>query len=75
MAPVYLLDIYKIIDTLLDEIHNTRVLETDPERSWFVEGQLDALTEVREYLRNGYEGKLPKRLRERNMPLGNQDSL
>ena len=73
MAPIYLLDIYKIIDTQLTELRDLQAStnDVDLETSWLLKGRLDALIEVRDFLKNGYEGKLPKRLQEKNAHLGN----
>lgn len=73
MAPIYLLDIYKIIDTQLAELRDLRDSghQANLKTSWILKGRLDALTEVRDFLKDGYERKLPKRLRQKNAPLGN----
>ena len=73
MAPIYLLDIYKIIDTQLAKLRELQssASQVDVESSWLLEGRVDALTDVRDFLKRGYEGKLPKRLQAKNTPLGN----
>jgi len=72
MAPVYLLDIFKIIDKHLAELQKVKASATHGESSniKFLKGRLDALIEVRDFLKNGYEGKLPRRMRPKTTPLG-----
>ena len=64
MAPIYLFDIYKILDTRRAELHALQVSANpeDVETRWFLKGRENALMELRDFLKNGYEGKLPRRL-------------
>ena len=65
MAYVYLLDFYKFIDARLEDA--TGSLETandDQATAKFGQGRIDALTEFQHFLKENFNPKLPRRIRE-----------
>ena len=65
MAYVYLLDLYKQIENRINEAQNG--LETsgiDELTAKFEKGRIDALIEIREFLKENFNTKLPRRIRE-----------
>ena len=65
MAYVYLLDLYKQIE---DRIDNARqVLEKsdfDERAAGFEKGRIDALNDIKCFLEDNFNSKLPRRIRE-----------
>jgi hypothetical protein len=65
MAYVYLLDLYKYIDERLgqttDGLDNA---DGDAPIAKFGQGRIDALTEFQNYLKENFNPKLPRRIRE-----------
>jgi len=65
MAYVYLLDLYKYIDARLEDA--TGGLDTpqgDMATAKFEQGRIDALTEFQNFLKDNFNPKLPRRIRE-----------
>ena len=65
MAYVYLMDLYKQIENRINDAQNG--LETsgiDEFSTKFEKGRIDALTEIREFLQENFNTKLPRRIRE-----------
>lgn len=65
MAYVYLLDLYKYIDARLEDA--TGSLENpqdDISTVKFEQGRIDALTEFQNFLKENFNPKLPRRIRE-----------
>jgi hypothetical protein len=65
MAYVYLLDLYKYIDERLgqttDGLDNA---DGDAPIAKFEQGRIDALTEFQDFLKENFNPKLPRRIRE-----------
>ena len=66
MSYVYLLDLHKLINQRLTELrqlidHN----ENDPEDNYFHKGQIDILSDFKEFLVEHLNPKLPKAIREK----------
>ena len=65
MAYVYLLDLYKYIDERLDQATDGRdKANYDLPLGKFEQGRIDALTEFRHFLKDNFNPKLPRRIRE-----------
>jgi hypothetical protein len=65
MAYVYLLDLYKYIDERLGQATDGRDNAGDNlSLGKFEQGRIDALTEFKEYLKENFNSKLPRRIRE-----------
>jgi hypothetical protein len=65
MAYVYLLDLYQYIDERLGRAADGRDrADGDLMRAKFEQGRIDALTEFQEYLKENFNPKLPRRIRE-----------
>jgi len=65
MAYVYLLDLYKYIDARLeDATHGPGVPKGDTATAKFEQGRIDALTEFQNFLKENFNPKLPRRIRE-----------
>lgn len=65
MAYVYLLDLYKQIE---DRIDNARQVldksDVDERTAGFEKGRIDALNEIKGFLEDNFNSKLPRRIRE-----------
>ena len=65
MAYVYLLDLYQYIDERLDRSTDGRNRANgDLPQVKFEQGRIDALTEFKGYLKENFNPKLPRRIRE-----------
>ena len=65
MAYIYLLDLYKYIDERLGQAMDGRnQASEDLSLVKFEQGRIDALTEFKEFLRENFNPKLPRRIRE-----------
>lgn len=65
MAYVYLLDLYKYIDERLGQATDGRDKAGDNlSRGKFEQGRIDTLTEFKEFLKENFNPKLPRRIRE-----------
>ena len=65
MAYVYLLDLYKYIDERLGQATDVRdEADGDLLAVKFEQGRIDALSEFQEYLKENFNPKLPRRIRE-----------
>ena len=65
MAYVYLLDLYTYTDERLAQAREGRDnAHHDSPSGNFEQGRIDALTEFQEYLRENFNPKLPRRIRE-----------
>lgn len=62
MSHNYLLDTYQFIDTRLEEARASRAAARDDHRQRFIDGRLDALQDLRDYLGSCYNRKLPRRI-------------
>ncbi len=67
MAPIYLFDLYRVIDDQAKKVYSflqgDQQLPTNEKK--FGEGQLDALQEIKQFLADSYNIKLPKKLRKK----------
>ncbi len=65
MAYVYLLDLYKQIE---DRIDNARQVldksDVDERAARFERGRIDALNDIKGFLEDNFNSKLPRRIRE-----------
>ena len=69
MAYVYLLDLYKYIEERLgDATGELDKAEGDTSTLKFEQGRIDALTEFQDFLRDHFNPKLPRRIRESLTP-------
>ena len=65
MAYVYLLDLYKYIDERLGEAaEGPDQADGDVSVGKFEQGRIDALTEFQDFLKENFNPKLPRRIRE-----------
>ena len=65
MAYVYLLDLYKYIDERISEAADGLDQEdADVPIGKFEQGRIDALTEFQDFLKENFNPKLPRRIRE-----------
>ena len=65
MAYVYLLDLYKYIEERLGEATDgLNKADGDVPIAKFEQGRIDALTEFQDYLKENFNPKLPRRIRE-----------
>lgn len=65
MAYVYLLDLYKQIEDRLKHAHaGLEEAGADELAAGFERGRIDALIEVRHFLEDNFNAKLPRRIRE-----------
>ena len=65
MAYVYLLDLYKYIDERLGQAREGRHKANDDlSLGKFEQGRIDALTEFQDFLKENFNPKLPRRIRE-----------
>ena len=65
MAYVYLLDLYKYIEERLGEAADgLNKANGDVPIAKFEQGRIDALTEFQDYLKENFNPKLPRRIRE-----------
>ena len=65
MAYVYLLDLYKYIDERLGEAADgLDQADGDVAVGKFEQGRIDALTEFQDFLKENFNPKLPRRIRE-----------
>ncbi|MDM8536159.1 hypothetical protein QUF70_05350 [Desulfobacterales bacterium HSG17] len=66
MAYIYLLNLHEIIDKKINEVKkgiaNT---SNDPWRIKFLEGRIQALTELKIFLTNNLNSKFPRKIRKR----------
>jgi hypothetical protein len=62
MSHNYLLDTYRIIDTRLGDARDGRMNSHDDHERCFMDGRLDALHDLRDYLSRRYDIKLPRRI-------------
>jgi hypothetical protein len=69
MAYVYLLDLYKYIDERLGQAADG-LDQADGEllSAKFEQGRIDALTEFQDFLKENFNPKLPRRIRESLTP-------
>jgi hypothetical protein len=68
MSHNYLFDTYRYLQQRLDDIR-PRLTGADASIRSYANGQLDALCDLEQFLKEHYEGKLPRRLRKQNRPL------
>ena len=69
MAYIYLLDLYKYIDERLGQARDGRDKAGDDlSLGKFEQGRMDALTEFQEFLKENFNPKLPRRIRESLTP-------
>ncbi len=69
MAYVYLLDLYKYIDERLGQAREGRNKANDDlSLGKFEQGRIDALTEFQDFLKENFNPKLPRRIRESLIP-------
>ncbi len=65
MAYVYLLDFYKYIeDRLAEATDSLDQADRDAAIGKFEQGRIDALTEFQDFLKENFNPKLPRRIRE-----------
>ena len=65
MAYVYLLDLYKYIDERISEAADgLDQADGDVSVGKFEQGRIDALTEFQDFLKENFNPKLPRRIRE-----------
>ena len=65
MAYVYLLDLYKYIDERISEAADGLYqADGDVPIGKFEQGRIDALTEFQDFLKENFNPKLPRRIRE-----------
>ena len=65
MAYVYLLDLYKYIEERIGEAaEELDEAENDAPAAQFEQGRINALTEFQNFLRDNFNPKLPRRIRE-----------
>jgi hypothetical protein len=65
MAYVYLLDLYKYIDERISEAADgLDQADDDVSIGKFEQGRIDALTEFQDFLKENFNPKLPRRIRE-----------
>jgi len=65
MAYVYLLNLYKYIDERLDQATDgLDKADGDLLSGKFEQGRIDALTEFQDFLKENFNPKLPRRIRE-----------
>ena len=65
MAYVYLLDLYKYIEERLGEATDElNKADGDVPIAKFEQGRIDALTEFQDFLKENFNPKLPRRIRE-----------
>jgi hypothetical protein len=65
MAYVYLLDFYKYIDDRLGKAaEGLDLADRDAAIGKFEQGRIDALTEFQDFLKENFNPKLPRRIRE-----------
>ena len=65
MAYVYLLDLYKYIDERLGRATDGRDKANDDlALGKFEQGRIDSLTEFKDFLKENFNPKLPRRIRE-----------
>jgi hypothetical protein len=65
MAYVYLLDLYKYIEERLGEATAERdKADSNVQTAKFEQGRIDALTEFQDFLKENFNPKLPRRIRE-----------
>ena len=65
MAYVYLLDLYKYIDEKLGQAKDGRDQANEDQSSGkYEQGRIDALTEFQIFLKENFNPKLPRRIRE-----------
>ncbi|MBW1852043.1 MAG: hypothetical protein JRJ15_11550 [Deltaproteobacteria bacterium] len=66
MSYVYLLDIHKLIDQRLAEASQSiETTENDPGKTKFREGQIDILSDYKEFLIDNLNPKLPRAIRKK----------
>ncbi len=74
MAYIYLLDLYKYIDKRLGEataeLNNA---DSNVQTAKFGQGRIDALTEFQDYLKENFNPKLPRRIRDTYFGKGSKD--
>ena len=69
MAYVFLLDLYRYIDERLGQARDGRDKAGDDlSLGKFEQGRMDALTEFQEFLKENFNPKLPRRIRESLTP-------
>jgi len=72
MAYVYLLDLYKYLEERLGNATNELdQADGDVPAEKFEQGRIDALTEFQDFLKENFNPKLPRRIRETYF--GNKD--
>ena len=65
MAYVYLLDLYKFIEDRLEEATDRlRQVDGDVPAEKFEQGRIDILLEFQDFLKENFNPKLPRRIRE-----------
>jgi hypothetical protein len=65
MAYVYLLDLYKYLEERLGNATNgLDQVDGDVPAEKFEQGRIDALTEFQDFLKENFNPKLPRRIRE-----------
>lgn len=65
MAYVYLLDLYKFIEDRLEEATDRlRQVDDDVPAEKFEQGRIDILMEFQDFLKENFNPKLPRRIRE-----------
>ena len=65
MAYVYLLDLYKHIEKRMEDArHGLQQADGDVPDSKFEQGRIDILTEFRDFLKDNFNPKLPRRIRK-----------
>jgi len=65
MAYVYLLDLYKyLLDRLNEATDALDKADGDVPAGKFEQGRIDALTEFQDFLKENFNPKLPRRIRE-----------
>ncbi len=74
MAYIYLLDLYKYIEERVDEASNgLDKADGDAPTAKFEQGRIDALTEFQVFLKDNFNPKLPRRIRETYFGKGSKD--
>ena len=68
MSHNYLFDTYQYLQQRLDDI-SPRLTGADAATRSYASGQIDALCELERFLKEHYEGRLPRRLRKQSPPL------
>ncbi len=66
MAYIYLLNLHEIIDKKINEVKKDIAnTSNDPWRIKFLEGRIQALAELKIFLTNNLNSKLPRKIRKR----------